>query len=604
MEPLDKEAAEKPLSAPAPDVLPSLLLGKLQAHLRFIYPDRDAAMLARHVVDAFWPAAGGRRPRPKAKRVSSPPWGARDSVLITYGNSLVDGEHPPLAVLYDFLTRHVGNTVNGVHILPFFPYTSDDGFAVVDYHRINSDIGTWEDIARIGGEFRLMADLVLNHVSSSSGWFTDYLQGRQPGSGYFVEASPDADLSAVVRPRQHPLLRAVETASGRKHVWCTFSHDQVDVDFRNPDLLLEFVRIMRFHIDRGVRIIRLDAVAFIWKEIGTPSIHLPQTHEIVRLFRTLADYAQEDLVLITETNVPNMENLSYFGNRNEAHAIYNFSLPPLVLHALLTGTSRHLNQWAMRMPPAPLGCFYLNFLASHDGIGLRPAEGLLSETEIAAMIETISGFGGLVSMRAMPDGRYKAYEINVSLFDAMRGTVAGGADDQQIERFLCSQTIMMALEGIPAFYIHSLLATPNDYARVEKTGHNRSINRHQWHYRDLEARLADPASPQAAVLRQMLRRIRIRGRQPAFHPNATQFTLQLGEAVFGVWRQSMDRTQSIFAIANVTAEPQAVALFSLNLIYGERWGDLLTGRTIGDGEAELTLDPYQCVWITNRMPKR
>lgn len=580
--------------------VPPLLRRKLKAHLDFIYPGRDTDEIAARIIAAFWPDRPEIRIRPKARRTNAPPWSEKDAVLITYGNSLIDGEHPPLTLLHHFMNTHLKGAINGVHVLPFFPWTSDDGFAVVDYKRVNSDLGSWDHLARLGAEYRLMADLVLNHVSSSSAWFTQFLQDQAPGRDYFVTADPAADLSAVVRPRPQPLLRAVETPAGEKHVWCTFSHDQVDVDFANPDLLVEFIDIMRFHIDRGVRTIRLDAVAFIWKEVGTPCIHHPRTHEIVRLMRTLADYADEAVVLITETNVPNFENIAYFGNRNEAHAVYNFSFPPLMVHALLYGTSELLNHWQMRMPPAPLGCFYFNFLASHDGIGLRPAEGYLDDEAIAGMIEAIRGFGGLVSMRSAPGGGERPYEINVSLYEALKGTASDGEDGLQLARFICSQTVMMALEGIPAFYVHSLLATPNDHERVARTGHNRSINRHQWVYPRLEERLADPADPHAGVLAEMLRRIRIRTAQPAFHPNATQYTLQLGTALFGVWRQSLDREQSIFAVHNVTARPQPLTFVSLNMIAGENWVDLLSGGVLDPAAGEIVLEPYQCVWISNR----
>jgi len=359
------------------------------------------------------------------------------------------------------------------------------------------------------------------------------------------------------------------------------------------------LKVMRFHIDRGVRTIRLDACAFIWKEIGTSCIHLPQTHEIIRLMRLLADYSEESIVLITETNVPNIENLSYFGNRNEAHMIYNFSLPPLIVHALLTGTSQFLNAWQMAMPPAQMGCAYFNFTASHDGIGLRPAESLLSDDAISEMVETVQGFGGKVSMRQLSDGTMRPYEMNVSLFDALKGTVRG-EDNHNIARFLCSQTIAMALEGIPAFYIHSLLATSNDYEGVEKTGHNRAINRHRWNYGALQDALADETSQHAQVFDAMRKLIAIRTQQPAFHPNATQFTLHLGEKLFGFWRQSVDRSQSIFAINNVTDEDMEIPAMSLNLIGGESWYDLITGEPISAGDKKISFAPYQCRWITNR----
>lgn len=563
-----------------------------------IYPELDAERLTDQIVSAFWGTEHSPRKRGRMLQ-NNTVWNERDAYVITYGNSLVDGEHKPLDLLYDFLRRYLKGTVNSVHILPFFPYTSDDGFAITDYRAVNSILGDWEDVERIAGEFRLMSDLVLNHCSSQSHWFNEYRQGHAPYDRFFFEASPEDDLSEVVRPRAHPLLREVETANGIRHVWCTFSHDQVDFDFSNPEVLLEFLRIMRMHIDRGVRTIRLDAVAFVWKEVGTSCIHLRQTHEIVRLMRLLADFAEEQLVLITETNVPNVENLSYFGNRNEAHAIYNFSLPPLILHGLLNGTSRSLNAWQMAMPPAQLGCAYFNFTASHDGIGLRPAEGLVPDEEIAGMIETVRGFGGLVSMRKLPDGGVKAYELNVSLYDALKGTVKG-EDRWNRERFLCSQAIAMALEGIPAFYIHSLLATPNDYEGVEKSDHNRAINRHRWHYPDLRDALADEGSRHAQVFAEMKRMLAIRIRQPAFHPNATQFTLHLGEKLFGFWRQSMDRSQSIFAVNNMTDEEVIIPAMSLNLIGGANWQDLLSGETIRAQGGDIVFAPYQCRWITNR----
>ena len=575
----------------------SKLTEKLKALLKTIYPDRDIAALADDIIEAFW--SDGRAPRHRSRQPGNTLWSERDSLVITYGNTVVDGKHKPLDVLYNFLQEYLKGTITGVHILPFFPYTSDGGFSVTDYYSVNSGLGDWDDIRRIAVSFKLMSDLVLNHVSSQSTWFSEYRQGHAPYDRFFCEASPDDDLSAVVRPRAHPLLREVETPSGTRYVWCTFSHDQVDVDFSNPDVLLEFLRILRLHIDKGVRIIRLDAVAFLWKEIGTSCINLPETHAIVRLMRVLCDYAAEPVVLLTETNVPKDENLSYFGNRNEAHAIYNFSLPPLLLQALLTGSSRALNTWQMRMPPAQLGCAYLNFTASHDGIGLRPAEGLIAPEELERVIETVKGFGGLVSMRATSDGKQSPYELNVSLIDAMKGTV-DGPDEWQFERFICSQTIMMALEGIPAFYIHSLLGTPNDVDGVERAGINRAINRRQWDFEELKGLLADPKTLHARVLAELTRRIGIRAEQPGFHPNATQFTLHLGDQVFGIWRQSLDRSQSIFSIANVTREEISIPVLAINLIDGKDWADLLTGEPMTTSAEEIVLAPYQCRWIANR----
>ncbi|MBR9842096.1 MAG: sugar phosphorylase [Rhodobacteraceae bacterium] len=570
---------------------------KLTELLHEIYPDLDSDILASKVIDAFWPEGAHRRKRARAPGNNL--WSEKDAVLITYGNSLVDGAHKPLDLLHDFLLARLKGVVNGVHILPFFPFTSDDGFAVTDYRAVNPQLGDWPDISRIASDFHLMSDLVLNHVSSQGTWFNAYRQGQAPFDKFFFEAAPEDDLSQVVRPRTTPLLQEVETVNGPRHVWCTFSHDQIDLDFRNPEVLLEFLRIIRLHVDQGVRIIRLDAVAFLWKEVGTPSIHLPQTHAIVRLMRLLADFATETVVLLTETNVPKAENLSYFGNRNEAHAVYNFPLPPLVLHAMMSGTAKYLNAWQSGMPPAQLGCAYLNFTASHDGIGMRPAEGVLPDEEKEKVIDTVRALGGLVSMRALPDGGEAPYELNTTFYEAMKRTFKG-EDAHHMARFLCSQTIVMSLEGIPAFYIHSLLATPNDHDAVERRGMNRAINRHRWDYPTLLEKLNDPASTQSRVLSALSSRLKIRNQQPAFHPNATQFTLTLDERVFGVWRQSLEREQSIFALHNVSDEVVLIPITAINLIEDEDWHDLLTGEPIHATGPHIPLEPYQCRWIANR----
>ena len=317
------------------------------------------------------------------------------------------------------------------------------------------------------------------------------------------------------------------------------------------------------------------------------------------MIRTVTDAFAPGTLLITETNVPNHENLTYFGNRNEAHVIYNFSLAPLLVHALLTGKTEYLKRWMMSMPPAPLGCTYLNFTASHDGIGMRPAEGLLSDEEQLQLVETVRLFGGRVSTRRTTDGGERVYELNVALFDAMQGTVAG-KDKWQVERFLCSQTVMLGLEGIPAFYIHSLLATPNDQEGVAATQHNRSINRHKWNWSDLQRELSDADSIHCLVFHELARRMKIRRRTPAFHPNATQFTLQLSDGIFAFWRQSTDRSQSVFCIHNMTDQPQELRLSDLNLISTDLWFDAISGDRFEDKTTTLELRPYQSLWISNR----
>ena len=524
-------------------------------------------------------------------------WDQRTTMVIAYGDSILQEGERPLRTLKHWLDAHGEGCLTGVHILPFYPYSSDDGFAVIDYLRVSESLGDWDDVLAIGAKYDLMADTVINHCSGSSPWFENFLCNEEPGRDYFVTADPEADLSAVVRPRTSPLLRKVQAVDGTRHVWCTFSHDQIDLNFRNPEVLKRVVEIIRFYLDNGVRFFRLDAVAFLWKRVGTNCLNLRETHEIIRLLRTLVEYARPDAVLITETNIPNQENLSYFGNANEAHCVYNFSLPPLLLNTLVTGDCRYLKQWMMSMPPPQHGTAYFNFLASHDGIGLRPAEGLLSDDELQVLISTMRRFGARVSYRTTQSGENKPYEINIALFDALQGT-AEGPDECGIERFVCAHTVMFGLEGIPGIYIHSLLATHNDVERLERTGSNRAINRHQWRYDELERELADPDSVHARVFTELKRLLRIRQRQAAFHPNATQFTLHLGSALFGFWRQSSDRRQSIFCISNISREPQLLHLTDINLIEFDQWSDLITGEDCTGDSIELA--PYRSVWITNR----
>lgn len=575
-----------------------LLKQKIVNHLKLIYPEEDHAALADRVIATFWPKSGGSKVV-EQRKLDTQSWSESFAMLITYGDTLLQDDQKPLKTLRHFLKNHMGDCINSVHILPFFPYSSDDGFSVMDYYSVRQDLGSWKDIQAIGKEYKLMSDMVINHASARGEWFQKFVSGEEKYKDFFMTASPNDDLEDVVRPRPSPLLTEYDTADGLKHLWCTFGPDQVDLNFANPEVLLEFVDVMRVYLNNSVRIFRLDAVAFLWKEVGTSCIHLPQTHEIIRLFRTLADFYEEDVIIITETNVPNDENLTYFGNGNEAHLIYNFALPPLLIQALLTGSEYYLKRWLMRMPPTQEGCAYLNFVAGHDGVGLRPATGILMEEDFQEMIRTIRSFGGEISMRSVGDGQEKPYEMNVSLFDALKGTI-DGPDNLQCERFLASQTIMMALEGIPAFYIHSFLATPNDLEKFRKSGHKRCINRHQWDYEDLRNKLADPKTDQSYVFGEMKRILSIRTKQPCFHPNATQFTLHLPEGLFGFWRQSLDRKQDTFCVTNLTNQELEFPLHNLNLHSTATWTDLLTGQVFENPDRDIMLAPYQSVWISSR----
>ena len=565
--------------------------------LEDIYPEIDCQLLARKCLDTM--KLIGTETGPVSHQNN---WSEQDIALITYGDTIRNGTDSHLRTLYNFVNKRLKGIVSTIHILPFFPYSSDDGFSVMDYTMVNPSIGSWADINAIAIDFTVMSDLVINHCSSRSRWFENYKSGLDPGGDYFLEQDPDEDLSLVVRPRTSPLLKKVRTIWGEKYVWCTFGHDQVDLNFSNPAVLLEFIAIIRIYLDQGIRWFRLDAVGFLWKEVGTSCINLPQTHEIIQLLRLLIEHREPKAVIITETNLPNIENLSYFGNGNEAHLIYNFSLPPLLLFALTSGDCSYLQRWLMSMPPAQDGTTYLNFLASHDGIGLRPAEGLLDQHELSLLVTTMENFGGKVSLRTTSDGSVRPYEINISLWDAMSGTLGNDADDLQFERFMCGLAITIALEGVPALYIHTLLATKNDADKVEHTGNFRSINRHIWDEDELVAKLSTGTHHQR-VFEAATKLLAMRRKQKSFHPNATMFTLQMGPKLFSFWRQSIDRAESIFAIHNVSNQIQTFNLSELNLVLTDQWKDLVSGQSFDHNLSDVVLRPYQYLWLSNcRLP--
>ncbi|QJQ96927.1 MULTISPECIES: sugar phosphorylase [Halomonadaceae] len=587
-----------PSTPPVRPLAESEFLSLAKARLEEVYGQRAAEVLRRltkmlpHHRQALAGRAGESRPL----------WSERDQWLITYGDSIIDGDRPPLEVLDEFLENRLGETFSGVHVLPFFPWSSDDGFSVVHYREVNPALGDWSHVQRLASHRDLMVDLVINHVSRESLWFVDYLAGSQPGRDYFIEMDPTTDLSQVTRPRNSPLLVPIATRRGTRHLWATFSEDQIDLNFANPDVLLEFIGILLFYVEQGARIIRLDAIAFLWKEVGTSCIHLPQTHAIVRLLRALLDHLAPGTLLVTETNVPHRENLSYLrlelaeeeGTQpDEAHIVYQFTLPPLLVHTLTSGEATTLSSWLRGLPNLPPGCSYLNFTASHDGIGVRALEGLLPSHEVEALLELMHRFGGFVSMKANPDGKDSAYEINITFFEALKGT-RRGADPWQAERFLCSQNLMLALQGIPALYLHSLTATLNDREGVERSGHLRSINRRRWEREDLDELLDSRNTPTREVFLALKRRLDIRRNEPCFHPDAAQRVLDTPSQLLAIERGPLPNGRCLLAIYNVTDKRQPLAFPELD----ERaWFDLLEGQPWQPEARELR--PYRSLWLVS-----
>ena len=577
---------------------------RAHGHLASLYGPRADEVLRRLLTLLAHQAP----PSPSHGDADAPLWSERDQWLISYGDSLLDGERAPLEVLDGFLEARLADTFSGVHLLPFFPWSSDDGFSVIHYREVSPDLGDWSHVRTLAGRHDLAVDLVLNHVSRESLWFVDYLSGSQPGRDYFIEMDPATNLSAVVRPRSSPLLVPVPTRRGTRHLWATFSEDQIDLNFANPDVLLEFIGILLFYLGQGARVIRLDAIAYLWKAVGTPCIHLPQTHEVVRLLRAVVDHVAPGTLLLTETNVPHRENLSYFGlerladgglehlsdeHSPEAHLVYQFPLPPLLLHTLTSGEAGTLAAWLKSLPTLPPGCGFLNFTASHDGIGVRPLEGWLPPHEIETLLELMHRFGGFVSMRTRDDGSDSPYEINITWFDAMKGT-RRGPDPWQVQRFLCGQQLMLGLQGIPALYLHVLTGTLNDLEGVERSGRLRSINRRRWQRDELELLLDSPDTPTRMVFEALTRRLAVRRREPCFHPDAPQRVLETPPELLALERGPLPEGRRLLAIHNVTDAPQPLALPALAV--GD-WFDLLEEAP---WVPVASLAPYHCLWLVQQ----
>lgn len=523
----------------------------------------------------------------------------RDSILITYADQLSEPDAHPFQALTGFCEQYLSGLVNSIHLLPFFPYSSDDGFSVIDYRAVHPDFGDWQDVARLSDSFRLMFDAVVNHVSVQHEWFQAFLRDEPDYQDYFIVMNGKPDLSKVVRPRALPLLTQFDTPSGPKQVWTTFSADQVDLNFHNPSVLLEIIDILLFYVDGGAQLIRLDAIAYLWKEIGTTCIHLPQTHQIIRLFRAVLDVVAPHVLLITETNVPHRDNISYFGDgKDEAQMVYNFALPPLVLHTFYTGNSHALSRWAAGLKLPSHHTTFFNFLASHDGIGVNPARGILSDREIDAMIERTTRHGGLVSYKDDPSGAQVPYELNINYFDALSNSRSGESLTTQVDRFRTAQAIMLALVGVPGIYFHSLFGSRNWRAGVDQTGRNRTINRRKFERAEFERELADEFSLRHHIFRRYAQLLRARSASSAFHPHGDQRVLDYGETIFALLRLSPDGTQPVLCLHNISQQPQLV-MVNWKAIFQRPAGSLMDLITQADHplETNLVLKPYETLWL-------
>jgi sucrose phosphorylase len=534
---------------------------------------------------------------PAAVAADRRPLSERDSILITYGDQIGAAGQAPLRALALAAQRWWSGLVSAVHILPFYPSTSDDGFSVADYMAVDPALGSWEDVRALGANFELMFDAVFNHMSAQSEWFRRFLAGDPAFEDFFVTVTGAEDLSLVIRPRALPLITEFVSAGGIRKVWTTFSADQVDLNARNPAVLLRLVEVVLWYVAQGARWIRLDAIAYLWKESGTTCIHRPETHRIIQLFRSVLEECAPGTRLITETNVAHAENVSYFGDgTNEAQLVYNFALPPLVWHTIRAGDATALAAWARTLVLPSEEVTFFNFLASHDGIGLNPARGLLSEGDIDALIERATAHGGFVSYKSNPDGTRSPYELNINFFDALSDPRGGEPMETQVARFLCAHSILLSFQGVPGIYVHSLLGSRGDRRAAETSGIPRRINRAKLGLIELEGELSQPDSLRARVYGGMRRMLEARRRHQAFRPASAQVVFAPRPEVL-VIRRGTPEQHVVWCVHNVSArkvelpwlDPELPEFSCLRNLLGDHSGGVRNG---------LQLESYEVRWLS------
>ncbi|CAN5180573.1 alpha-amylase family glycosyl hydrolase [soil metagenome] len=583
--------------SPEPYVYPGVV-SRLRRHLEILYPPRDAREAEAALVEVLAPWFADRPiPNPPRELLDQ-----SDVVLITYGDQLRAPGEPPLRTLRQFVHQRLAGLVSTIHLLPIHPWTADDGFAVADYERVDPTLGDWAEIEAFRPHTRLMVDAVVNHTSASHPWFRGFLADADGCRDFYLTAHPETDLSRVTRPRTLPLLHPFEGVDGTRNVWTTFGADQVDLDYRNPQVLAAMTAVLLRYVTHGARLIRLDAIAFLWKQIGTSCIHLPQTHEVVRLWRTILDAVAPGTLLITETNVPHAENVRYFGNGDdEAHLVYQFPLAPLVLNAFDRGDARTLRVWAQGLWLPSEETAFFNFLGCHDGIGVRPVEGILPPEDVEALIERVRGHGGGVSYRAHADGSASAYELNAVYFDALSDPAAAEPMDRQVARMGAAQGILLALAGVPALYLHGLLGSRNWREGVEQTGSLRTINRQKLDVAQVQAELDDPSSLRHAVFHRLARMLRVRRSEPAFHPKAPQRIHGGDPGLLAIERVALDGSSRMLCVHSVVGEERVLELrAAAGLPRGAALEPLVggpSGHTAADGSLRLPVGPFGVVWL-------
>ena len=430
--------------------------------------------------------------------------------LITYADRL-GGDIKGIGSL---LENEFSGLFSGVHILPFFDPIdgADAGFDPVDHTRVDPRLGDWKDIAALAGNYSVMADLIVNHVSADSPQFADVRNHGQDSrfwdlflrkSDVFPKSEPeeqiDEEVRRIYRPRPGAPFTSIELEDGsRRDFWTTFSANQLDINVECAAGKHYLASILEKFACAGVAEIRLDAAGYAIKRRGTPCFMLPETFEFI------GSLSEQAGALGISTLV---EIHSYYQTQiaiaNRVGRVYDFALPPLVLHTLYTSDAGALQRW---LEIAPRNC--VTVLDTHDGIGIMDVarqgelEGLLADAEIDNLVETIHDKTGGASRRASGHAasNLDIYQVNSTYYDAL------GRDDTD---YLIARAIQFFAPGTPQVYYAGLLAGENDFGLVEKTGVGRDINRHYYTRDEIHEALERP------VVQRLVDLIRLRNELPA-----------------------------------------------------------------------------------------
>ena len=520
----------------------------------------------------------------------------KTTMVICYGDSIYSKNKKHLKTFQAFFNKKLNKFIDTIHFLPFYPSSSDSGFAVKDHYKIDSKFGNWLNIKNFSSKAHIMADMVINHASARGLWFKNFLKEKKPGKDYFLLVNSKFNASKVVRPRDHKLLKEINIFKKKEYLWRTFSDDQIDLNFYNPKVLLRFIKIMLNLIKNGVTIFRLDAIAYLWKKSGTKCINLKQTHEIVKVLRIVSNSLNIKTIIVTETNLPEKENLSYFGNNDESNWIYNFTLPPLLIYSLLFENGSYLNAWCKKLPQTKKGNSYLNFIASHDGIGMRPLEGIINNRSIKKLLLRLKKNGSKFSYRKVNNNKKKVYESNITVFDALKVSDKDKKGLYKFQRYIAAHAIMFSFEGVPAIYFNSLFGKSNDEARYVITGNNRDVNRFKWNELNILKKIKSNSSKEYYIFETLKYLLKIRKKQKAFHPNAYRTNINLGNNFFCIKRVSLDKKQTILCITNLTSKLQNA---KINKKFN-KFKNLINPNVKPKISNSINLKPFETIWLSNK----